>query len=164
MGATKFPILDEAFLPKMIAECQDDKERGLIYILYITGMHGFCLRQISGDSLIREGEKTYIQWKRPKTHKTMRCLLPKDKLPQIKAFLDSRKYSIRHYNNIILKIALKAGFEGVSTMTFRHTRCLRAMRDEGFSPFEVPYVMGATMGVIGRNYAKIREDQLERRD
>jgi len=164
MGATKFPILDAAFLPKMIAECADDQERGMIYLLYYTGMHGSCLRDLSRNNIIREGEAIYIEWRRPKTNKTMRCRLPKEKLFQIEAWLDGRKYSLQYINTILKRIGERAGFDRVSTMTFRHTRCIRALRDEGYGIFEVPHVMGATLDVVARNYTKLREDQLQRGD
>ncbi len=162
VGATKFPVLDEAFLPKMIEKCDDDKERGLVYILYYTGMHGSCLCNLSLESLVREGDRTYLQWKRTKTKKTMRCLMKPDKLPTIKVFLESKKKTIQRYNEILKSIGEAAGFDKVSTMTFRHTRCIRALTEEGYSPWQVPHVMGCTPEVVARNYTKMHEDQLER--
>jgi len=160
VGATKYPILDDAFLPKMIEVCDSDFERGLVYTLYYTGMHGSCLIQITKDSLVKEGDKTYIQWTRPKTSKTMRCLLPKDKLPCIKVFLEHPKKIIQGYNFLIKRIGNAAGFERISTMTFRHTRCIRAIKD-GYGVSNVHHLMGCTSDVVFRNYTKMTEDQLE---
>jgi len=162
-GATKFPVLDEAFLPKLIEVCDNDFERGLVYMLYYTGMHGSCLIQVRKENLIREGQKTYIQWTRPKTSKTMRCLLPKDKLPIIEIFLEHPKKIIQGYNYILKRLGRRAGFDGISSMTFRHTKCVRSLRD-GYGIFEVPHLMGCTIDVVTRNYSKMTEDQLAQKE
>lgn len=60
------------------------------------------------------------------------------------------------------KVGLKAGYQDVSPMTFRHNRCLRGLTVEGYSIYEIPQVMGCTLDVAVRNYAKLREDQLAR--
>jgi len=162
VGATKFPVLDEAFLPKMIEVCDSDFERGLIYTLFYTGMHGSCLIEVTEKNLVKEGPRMYIQWTRPKTKKTMRCLLPNDKLPFIKEFLNHSKKLIQGYNYILKRLGAKAGFDGISTMTFRHTKCVRSLRD-GFGIYEVPHVMGCTLDVVARNYSKMTEEQLMNR-
>ena len=148
--------MDEAFLPKMIEQCRDDKERGLVYILYYTGMHGSCLREISLESLVREGPKTYLNWKRTKTKKTMQVLIPKDKLDPVKAFLESKKQSLQWYNVLLKRMASRAGYDRVSTMTFRHTRCIREIR-EGTPVFLVHHKMGCTLDVVARNYTKMED-------
>jgi len=161
-GKTKYPILDTAFLPKLIEQCTDDIERGLVYVLYYTGMHGSCLQEITEKSLIKEGPRYYLEWSRPKTHKTMRCLVPLEKIATITAFLQAKKKTIQGYNFRIKRIGSKAGFDGISTMTFRHTRCIRALRDEGYGLYMVPHVMGCTPEVVARNYTKMTEEQLDR--
>jgi len=158
-GATKFPILDEAFLPKMIEVCDNDFERGMVYILYYTGMHGSCLRTITKENLVKEGPRIYMEWHRPKTQKTMRCLLPKDKMPAIEVFLEEPKKIIQGYNFILKRLGRRAGFDGISTMTFRHTRCINALKD-GFGFYQVPHVMGCSLDVVARNYTKMTEEQL----
>ena len=162
VGATKFPVLDEAFLPKMIEVCESDFERGLVYLLYYTGMHGSCLIGVHKENLIREGPRTYIQWTRPKTSKTMRCLLPKEKLPFIEAFLEHPKKIIQGYNYMLKRLGHKAGFDGISTMTFRHTKCVQSLKD-GYGMYQVPHVMGCTLDVVARNYSKMTEEQLMNR-
>lgn len=159
VGATKFPVLDEAFLPKMIEVCDSDFERGLVYLLYYTGMHGSCLIDVTPKSIVREGSRTYIQWKRPKTSKTMRCLLPNEKMSFIEAFLEHPKKIIQSYNFILKRLGSRAGFDGVSTMTFRHTKCVRSLQ-EGYGMYQVPHVMGCTLDVVARNYTKMTEEQL----
>jgi hypothetical protein len=159
-GTTKYPVLDPAFLAKMIAECRDDEERGMVFILHYSGMHGSCLTLLTKESLFREGEKTYLQWHRTKNKKTMRCLLPKERLSIVEVFLNSKKKTIQCYNNWLKQMGKRAGFDGISTMTFRHNRCLRAATEEGYSLLLIPQVMGCSMDVVARNYSKLKEDQL----
>jgi integrase len=163
VGKTKFPVMDEAFLPKMIEVCDSDFERGLVYLLYYTGMHGSCLIQVHKENLVKEGPRIYIQWIRPKTSKTMRCLLPKDKMPAIEAFLEHPKKIIQGYNFILRRLGKRAGFDGISTMTFRHTFCINSM-NEGYGMFLVQHRMGCTLDVVARNYTKMTEEQLARKN
>lgn len=160
VGRTKYAVLDKAFLPKMIEQCVDDVDRGLIYTLYFTGMHGSLLESISEKNLIRHGDKHYLEWSRTKSKRTMNTQVPKVKIPQIEAFLKSKKKTMRHYNYLLKAIGEGAGFEGLSTMTFRHSRCVRMLRDEKRPVTEVAQEMGCTIDVVTRNYAKMRNDQL----
>lgn len=158
---TKYPVLDENFLPKMIDAAEDEVQRGMIYILYYTGMHGSSLRELTPDSIKKEGSRVYLEWRRPKTNKTLRAQIPFSKIAPIEVFLFSKKKSLRWYNHLLKTIGERAGYDGVSTMTFRHTRAVTALR-EGYSIYEIPHLMGCTLEVAARNYTKLREDQLMR--
>ena len=160
VGAKKYPVLDESFLPKMIEQCTDDEQRGMVYILYYTGMHGSMLTKITEKNLIKQGEKVYIEWQRPKTQKTMRAQVPRSKTVPILAFLRSKKKSPRFNNYVLEELGRGAGFDGISTMTFRSTRCVRMIKVEKRTLTEVCQEMGCTMDVATRNYSKLREDQL----
>ena len=162
MGVTKYPVLDEDFLVKMLGSCSDDEERGLITILDLTGMHISSLCKLGPKSLKKQGSKTYLQWVRPKTKKTLQAQIPKDKVPLVETFLKMRRKSRQHYHTLVTQIGNKAGYDDVSPMTFRHNRCLRALTKEGYSIFEAPQVLGCTLDVVVRNYSKLREDQLMR--
>lgn len=162
MGCTKYPVLDDDFRIKMLGSCVDDEQRGIITILDLTGMHVSSLCELAPDNLIRQGSKTYIRWIRPKTNKTLQSLVPKESVPVIEVFLKVRRKSRQHYHALVKQIGIKAGYQDVSPMTFRHTRCLRGLTKEGYSIFEIPQVMGCTLDVAVRNYSKLREDQLAR--
>lgn len=162
VGAKKYPVLDEAFLPKLIEQCDTEELRGMVYILYYSGMHGSMLRKITESSLIREGVRFYMEWQRPKTNKTMRAQVPLAKVIPITAFLKSKKKSMRFYNYLLEDLGKRAGFEGISTMTFRSTRCLRMIKLEKRTLPEVCQELGCTMDVAMRAYSKLREDQLAR--
>ena len=162
MGCTKYPIMDDAFYLRMLGACADDEERGLITIFDLTGMHVSSMCELGPDNLIRQGGKTYIRWVRPKTNKTLQALVPNDRIQTIEKFLKMRRKSRQFYHFLVKKIGLKAKYEDVSPMTFRHNRCLRGLTVEGYSIYEIPQVMGCTLDVAVRNYAKLREDQLAR--
>ncbi|MDW5562989.1 MAG: hypothetical protein SA339_07155 [Methanomassiliicoccus sp.] len=162
MGSTKFPILDENFYLRMMGSCNDDEERGLVTIFDLTGMHVSSMCELGPENLIRQGGKTYIRWVRPKTRKTLQALVPNDRVKIIENFLKMRRKTRQHYHFLVKKIGLKAGYQDVSPMTFRHNRCLRGLTTEGYSIYEIPQVMGCTLDVAVRNYAKLREDQLAR--
>lgn len=162
MGRTKYPIMDSSFYPRMICACADDEERGLIAIFDLTGMHVSSLCSLSPENMIRQGSKTYLRWVRPKTNKTLQALVPKEHIRSIEKFLKMRRKSRQFYHFLVKNIALRAGYEDVSPMTFRHNRCLRGLTKEGYTIFEIPQVMGCTLDVAVRNYSKLREDQLIR--
>ena len=158
MKGAKYGITDDAFLAKMIEQCSDDNERGMVYILYYTGMHGSILRNLTIDNLKHEGKSVYIRWTRTKTKKRMEAPIPKDKLPIIKSYLAGRKYSIQWMNILLKDIGNRAGFDDVSTMTFRHTRTIRLIKDGVPLPV-IAEVMGCSVAIIIRNYGKLTETQ-----
>lgn len=164
MGTTKYPVLDDSFLLKMLGACNNDEERALVTVLDLTGMHVSSLCSLEPSSIFRQGSKTYLRWIRPKTNKTLQALVPKESIETIEKFLKMRRKSRQYYHFLVRKIGLKAGYEDVSPMTFRHNRCLRGLTKEGYSIFEIPQVMGCTLDVAVRNYSKLREDQLLRED
>ena len=159
MKGAKFGITDEAFLPKMIEACSDDEERGMVYILFYTGMHGSILTKLTLENLMRQGDEHYLRWARPKTKRLMEALMPTDKLPIIVSFLKNRKKSLQWYNVLLGRIGTRAGFDGVSSMTFRHTFCIRLILDGMPLPF-IRQKMGCTAEVIERAYGRLTPEQL----
>lgn len=162
MGCTKYPVLDDDFTIKLLGCCKDDEERGLVAILDLTGMHVSSLCSLGPGDIIKQGSRTYLRWVRPKTNRTLQALVPKERFQTIEKFLKMRRKSRQFYHFLVKNIGLRAGFEDISPMTFRHNRCLRALTKEGYSIFEVPQIMGCTLDVVVRNYSKVREDQLSR--
>lgn len=160
MGVTKYPVLDEDFLIKMVGSCSNDEERGLVLVLHLTGMHISSVCELDPSSLIKQGSRTYIRWVRPKTNKTLQAQVPKEYVEPIRDFLAMRRKTRQHYHTVLKTIGARAGFQDVSPMTFRHNRCLRGLTQEGYTIYEVPQVMGCTLDVAVRNYSKLREDQL----
>lgn len=165
MGATKYPILDPDLKLKLLGACANDGERGLIALLWLTGMH-VCVISKGKDKngnerprpeLVKEGSLTYIYWKRAKTGKRLREVVPKDLLPVIQAFLNERRKSQRHYFDLVRRIGERAGYEGMSPNTLRHSRCLRGLTVEGYTIYEMPHIMGCTLDVVVRNYAALKE-------
>jgi site-specific recombinase XerD len=155
----KYGIADDAFLPRMIEQCKDDEERGLVYILYFSGMHGSVLTALSIENLKREGmNHYYLVWKRTKTKAYMEAPVPNDKVPIIESFLSGRKKSLQWYNVLLHRIGERAGYDAVSTMTFRHTRCINLIKD-GIPLPSVAQLMGCTEEVVMRNYGKYSELQ-----
>jgi hypothetical protein len=91
MGCTKYPVLDEAFYLRMMGACADDEERGLIAIFDLTGMHVSSMCELGPENLIKQGDKTYVRWVRPKTDKKLQALVPSDRIQTIEKFLQMRR-------------------------------------------------------------------------
>lgn len=160
----KFAITDPAFLAKMIEQCRDDEERAWVYILYYTGMHGSLVRTLTPENLFREGDKLSLRWKRTKQNsaiiKTVDAYVPMDKQGLITSFLASkRKKSLRWMNYRLAEMGKKAGFDGVSTMTFRHTLCVKLALDGVPLPV-IQQKLGCTAGVIYNAYGLLTPEQL----
>lgn len=137
--------------------CRNDEERGLVRVLDLTGMHVSSLRNAQ---LVKRGAKTYVQWIRPKTKKTLESPpVPSQSLPDIEAFFKVKRHSRQAYYDDAKEIAAKAGYESVSPMTFRHNRCVRLAK-QGVPLTEIAQIMGCSEAIIIRNYSKLREDQL----
>jgi len=163
MGATKFPILDNFFYPRMIAACTNDEQRGLITILDLTGMHVSSVCRLGPESMIRQGDGTYLKWTRPKNKKTLQAAVPDRKVQIIEKFLKMRRKTREFYYILVSRIGVEAGYEDVSPMTFRHNRAIRALTVEGYTIYELPQLMGCSLAVVVRNYAKIKEADLIRK-
>jgi hypothetical protein len=151
---TKYPILDPDFSMKMLGSCKDDYERGLIGILDISGMHVSSLKNCK---VLSRGNRHFLTWTRPKTNKTLEVLIPPDKLVDIQGYLAHKPHSRQHFCRIVHEIGLRAGFEGVSPMTFRHNRCIRSIEQHDRNPFIVAQDMGCSIDVVFRNYSKLKE-------
>lgn len=142
----------------MIGACIDEQERGLIRILDLSGMHVSALRNVS---IASRGNRNYLTWKRPKTNKTLEVLIPPDNLVDIQGFLAHKRHHRTQYYRIVKQIGKKAGFEGLSPMTFRHNRCIRSIEAHQGNLFVVSQDMGCTWQVVVRNYSKLSEEQME---
>ena len=174
MGTVKYPITDRDVKLKMLGACRDDYERGLILLLLNTGMHSsvFCNpRKRNGKprerpKILREGKARYLSWMRPKTNKTLRSFpIRKDELSLIEKFLSSPAKSNKHYDEILRKIGERAGYDGVSCLTMRHTYCIWLLRPKnesgaGMTIYQVPHWMGCTLAVVVRNYSIMSGAQL----
>ena len=130
----------------------------MVYVLYYTGMHGSILKSLTLENLKREGDSTYIRWVRTKTKKRMEAPIPSDRVSIIKAYLEGRKPSIQWTNVLLKEIGGRAGYDDVSTMTFRHTRTIRLIKDGTPLPV-IAEVMGCSVQIIVRNYGKLTETQ-----
>ncbi len=159
----KYAVLDRTFLSKMVALARDQRERGMIKLLYATGIHGGSLRSLTRANVKREGNRYYLRWRRLKTQRQMEAQLPADQLGDIFAFLDGPKRSLRWYDLRLRKIGELAGFDDVSAMTFRHTKCIELWK-EGKSLPEVCQLLGVSQEVAVRNYSKLSADQLRESD
>jgi integrase len=165
MGATKYPITDPNFRLKVFGACQDQEERGLIAILDITGMHIKCVHELTEKNVIKQGSTHYLRWQRAKTSKTLRFPIPKDRLDDILYFVNRpRKKTVRWYFDLIKQIGDRAGYQDVSSMTFRHNRAIRALREEGMDLFQVPHLLGCSLNVAARNYTVLKMDELHEKN
>lgn len=170
MGATKYPVLDPDFKLKLLGACRDDEERGLISLLWLTGMH-VCVFSNDEDRprprIKKEGPITYIYWKRAKTGKELRQAIPRDMVEVITDFLalkHGKRKCIKVYSDKVREIGRRAGYDDVSPNTLRHTRCLRGLLSkerggEGRTMWEMTTVMGCSIDVVRRNYSVLHDLQ-----
>lgn len=160
MNTTKSAITDEGFLARILEHCSDDVERGWLITLYVSGMHGASLRTLSIDNLHREGDRYFLKWRRTKTKKLLEVEIPFEKLDLVRTFLQHpRKPSLRWMNHKLHAWGKLAGYDGLSTMTFRHSRCARMILEH--RPERViRQAMGCSSEVIDRAYGKLTPEQL----
>ena len=157
---TKYPILEKGYDLKLLGACRNAKERGLISLLTITGMHISTTGKLSKKNLNRQGDKTYIEYRRLKNDKPMRFEIPKDRLPDVVTFLDSAKASRQYYHRIVKELGHLAGYEDISPMTIRHSVCCEMIaRDGASSIFTVPQRMGCSLDVVIKNYSQLSDSQ-----
>lgn len=174
MGTVKYPILDRDVRIKMLGCCVDDRQRGLVLLLLNTGMHPSVFssprkakeRPRPPPKIMRDGKTSYLQWSRPKSNKTLRSLpIAKEDLRLIKIFLDAPRQSNKHHDQVLQRIGERAGYDGVSCLTLRHTYCIWLLRPReeggaGMTIYQVPHWMGCTLEVVARNYAIMSGEQL----
>lgn len=153
---TKYAIRDPTFYSKMRAAAWNEEVTGMLVILEHTGMHVSSLCELSPKSLLRRGDDNVLEWKRPKTNKTLNRSIPADDVGWVRAFLAKKRKSRQHYHRIIKEVGKRAGYDGVSPMTYRHQRCLFLLRN-GYEIWVVPQIMGCTFDVVLNNYAKLKE-------
>jgi integrase len=161
MGATKYPILEDGYDLKLLGACRNAKERGLISLLAITGMHISTVEKLSKGNLKKQGDRTYIEYRRLKNSRPMRFEIPPNRLQDVREFLDGRKASRQYYHRIVKEIGRVAGYEDISPMTLRHSVCCDMIRRDGAaSLFTVPQKLGCSMQIVVANYAQLSEEQL----
>jgi len=143
-AVTSLPL----YFLSMRGACKDDRERGLILLLLNTGMHPSVFssprkrnrKPRERPKIIKEGSTRFLEWKRPKTNKTL-CSLPirKDDTTLTKSFLKRPTQSNKHYDTILERIGRLAGYDGVSRFTLRHTYCIWLLRskEEGGAGFTI---------------------------
>jgi len=162
-GSTKYPVLDPDFRLKLLGACEDDFERGLISILWLTGMHPCIIAK--GDrprpEVTQEGNLTYIYWRRAKTGKRLREAIPKEMIVPIREFLHYPLLSQRYLYDLVKRVGDRAGYQDVSPATLRHTRCLRGLTVEGYTIYEMAHKMGCTLDVVVRNYTALKDSQID---
>ena len=169
-AVTSLPL----YFLSMQGACKDDRERGLILLLLNTGMHPSVFsspRKRNGKprerpKIIKEGSTRFLEWKRPKTNKTLRSLpIRKDEITLTKSFLKRPTQSNKHHDTMLERIGRLAGYDGVSCFTLRHTYCIWLLRSKeeggaGFTIYQVLHLMGCTLEVAARNYSIMSGAQL----
>jgi len=157
---TKYPILEKGYDLKLLGVCRNAKERGLIALLTITGMHISTTGKLTKKNLVKMGDRTYIEYRRLKNDKPMRFEVPRDRLPDVVTFLEGKKASRQYYHRIVKELGTLAGYEDISPMTIRHSVCCEMIaRDGASSIFTVPQRMGCSLDVVIKNYSQLSDMQ-----
>ncbi len=154
----KFPEADPHFYEKVRGACKDDYERGMVFILQHTGMHLGNLVALTPDQLDRAG---HIHWRRGKTGRPMRSLIPAGDQALIKSWIARWGHHSRTTRSIeyrIAEIGDRAGFPRLAPTTFRTQRGCTLL-DEGWQPHEVCHILGCKLSTLMDHYAVLKDDR-----
>jgi hypothetical protein len=165
MSQRKYPVLNESctdidpqFKGRMLGACRAPYERGLVHILDLTGMH---VSSIQDAKLVKQGSRWQLEWARTKTRAGQGRTVPKEAVDDVKAYLEKRPRSRQHLRRIVKQIGERAGYEGISPMTFRHNQCIKSLKRHHFNPITAAQDMGCDFLVVLRNYSKLSDEQLD---
>ena len=154
----KYPESDPLFFTKVRGACETAFQSGLVVILQATGMHISCLMSLTPSQMDEQGN---IYWKRTKTDRQMRARIPEMDRPTARAWIGrfGNNSKTRRWANMSLKkVGIRAGFPGLSPMTFRTMRAVTLL-DDGEPPHEVKHVLGCSLEVLMDNYAQLKADR-----
>lgn len=151
----KFPEADPHFYEKVRGACKDDYERGMVLILQHTGMHLSCMMALTLSQLDDGG---HLHWRRTKTHRPMRALIPEGDRDLVRKWIASPSKTDRYVQYKIAEIGSRAGFPGLSPMTFRTMRGCTLL-DEGWQAHEVCHILGCKLSTLQDHYAVLKDDR-----
>lgn len=154
MGKDKQAILDPRKRKSLIEACETDREFVVIWLFLNTGVHPRNLGKWTPKNL---DEDDWLQWKRVKTAKPRRELLPHDVGEKVRAFLNNnfRPKNRTSLWEICRDVGLRAGIKGCSPMMLRHTFCiteLERLRDHPERFDLIAIKMGCRKDTVMRNY------------
>ena len=154
---------DPEFVARMRAEARGVMEAGTVAILAETGMHRSSLAALTPASLQPVGAapdrppRWFLYWVAPKAQRkerSLRARVPEADVPVVREWLG--RCSGRtgdYYYRVVVEVGRRAGYPGVSPMTFRHQRVVALLR-RGVDPVLVSHLTGATLATIEKHYAQ----------
>lgn len=159
MGTTKYFVPDDDFYVKMRAAARNWKELGALLLLEHTGMHVSSLAFLTPDALRREGPRVLVYWTAPKPQRNVRSLrapIPARDVDIVETWLRKwgGKRTERTWCRIVAEVGGRAGYQGVSPMTYRHQRIVLLMKRLNGDVRRVAALTGATFSTIEHHYAQ----------
>ena len=157
---TKYGITDQETIDRIlkVAEKGDRRTYEAIKILHYTGMHPRSLMELKDITHI---VGRTLRWKRVRTHKVLSAELDNEMLKIAYSWVKrSRKPSQSWLNQVVKEVGIKAGYPDLAPTTFRHTKCLELIKEHRDDPLMTTIVsqkLGCTLGVVWRNYARLKE-------
>lgn len=152
---TKIPPPDTDFERKMFEHCNTDEERLVLTVLGLTGIHVSCLSELTESNMQPSGDTFHLSWERPKTGLAMSTILTPESAEAIRPFLVLTKKAPITYWKMVRDIGNRAGFGGISPMTYRHLVCVREL-DRGIPYPIVAQMLGTTIRTLERHYSKVK--------
>lgn len=161
MNVKKYPSTDPQFMQKVRGACNNDYERGIVFILSASGMHVSNLvalyrgQRLQKATITNEGD---LRWRRVKNNKPMSARVPVGDRPVVEAWLSRYPYhrSERSIQYRLKDIGARAGFPDLSPMSFRVQRACDLL-DLGMSRHEVKHLLGCSSEVIDHNYSILQD-------
>ncbi|MHC5059069.1 MAG: tyrosine-type recombinase/integrase [Planctomycetota bacterium] len=152
----------EEFYEALLRACRRDRERASVMLLWRTGMHASTLVEQTFNITLEEG---YVHWDRPKFHgkktRHLRAAMPSNEITILRRCikqgnLPSTQRALRYRLN---RIACRAGYEGITPLTLRHSRAIYLL-DEGMPSFRVAAMLGCSWRTLEKHYAQIEAARL----
>ncbi len=147
----------EEFYEALLSACRTDPERGVVMLLWRTGMHASTLVGLKYGLW----QDNTVTWRRPKTNKRLSATLPKSEARLIRK-CESRGLlpnTTRTLGRWVQRIGLRAGYPGICPLTLRHSRAIFLL-DKGMSINRVSSLLGCSWNVLEKHYAQIEAARL----
>lgn len=147
----KVALFNERDQERLLEACTE-REFVPIWLGLRLGMHSHDV--LGKDKLHLEGE--WLSWKRCKTGRPRKFLVPPDVLPRLERwFASGRKYSRDGYRQVIRRVGERIGIPSLSSMSLRHSFAiheLRKYRDRADAIDLVAASMGCRRETLMSNY------------
>lgn len=157
VSKAKRGILDPKVEEKVLAAADPIMEWPAIWLMMKVGMHPENLVRLRVTNFEKDSQACWLQFKRAKNSKPRREMLPVAVYGRVFAYIArrDRPKTRQGYWDMARRVGEKAGLNGVSPMTLRHTACLNFLREFRNHPDRFKLIatkMGCSEDIVAQNY------------